>query len=216
MNKELIKRILTSIIITCLSFYCIFQGSYLYILFILIILCVSFFEWYNLCSKNVSSTILIIGISFLTLSFISAYILRNDNLSYFLFTIIISAFSDIGGFIFGKIFKGPKLTVISPNKTYSGSIGSFIFSILSGYLYINFIDLSLIDSLSINFIEFLLIIIFLSTINQIGDLIISFYKRLNKIKDTGKILPGHGGLLDRIDGLIFTIPTSHVIYLILK
>ena len=215
MNKELIKRILTSIIITCLSFYCIFHGSYLFILFILIILCVSFFEWYNLCSKSVSFT-LILGISFLIFSVISAYILRNDNLSFFFFTIMISALSDIGGFVFGKIFKGPKLTVISPNKTYSGSIGSFIFSILSGYLYINFIDLSLIDSLNINFIEFLLIIIFLSTINQIGDLIISFYKRLKKIKDTGKILPGHGGLLDRIDGLIFTIPTSHVIYLILK
>lgn len=215
MNKELIKRILTSIIITCLSFYCIFHGSYLFILFILIILCVSFFEWYNLCSKSVSFT-LILGISFLIFSVISAYILRNDNLSFFFFTIMISALSDIGGFVFGKIFKGPKLTVISPNKTYSGSIGSFIFSILSGYLYINFIDLSLIDSLSINYIEFLLIIIFLSTINQIGDLIISFYKRLKKIKDTGKILPGHGGLLDRIDGLIFTIPTSHVIYLILK
>lgn len=215
MNKELIKRILTSIIITCLSVYCVFQGSYLYILFILIILCVSFFEWYNLCSKNVSIT-LIIGISFLTFSVISAYILRNENLSFFFFTIMISAFSDIGGFIFGKIFKGPKLTAISPNKTYSGSIGSFILSIISGYLYINFIDLSFKDSLSINFIEFLLIIIFLSIINQIGDLIISYYKRLKKIKDTGKILPGHGGLLDRIDGLIFTIPTSHVIYLILK
>jgi phosphatidate cytidylyltransferase len=141
MNKELIKRILTSIIITCLSFYCIFQGSYLFNLFIFIILCISFFEWYNLCSKNVSFT-LILGIIFLTFSVISAYILRNDNLSFFLFTIIISAFSDIGGFVFGKIFKGPKLTVISPNKTYSGSIGSFIFSIISGYLYINFIDLS--------------------------------------------------------------------------
>ena len=214
MNKELIKRILTSIIITCLSFYCIFLGSYLFNLFIFIILCISFFEWYNLCSKNISLTLLL-GIIFLTFSVISAHILRNENLSFFLFTIIISAFSDIGGFVFGKTFKGPKLTVISPNKTYSGSIGSFILSVISGYLYINFIDLSFSDNLSINFIQFLLIIIFLSTINQIGDLIISYYKRLKKIKNTGKILPGHGGLLDRIDGLIFTIPTSHIIYLIL-
>ena len=214
MNKELIKRILTSIVITCLSFYCIFQGYYLYNLFIFIILCISLFEWSNLCSKNVSFT-LILGIIFLIFSVISAYILRNDSLSFFVFTIIISAFSDIGGFVFGKILKGPKLTVISPNKTYSGSIGSFILSMISGYLYINFIDLSFNISLSINFIEFSLIIIFLSIINQIGDLIISYYKRLKKIKNTGKILPGHGGLLDRIDGLIFTIPTSHIIYLIL-
>jgi phosphatidate cytidylyltransferase len=215
MNKELIKRILTSIIIAFLSFYCIFLGSYLYNLFIFIILCISFFEWYNLCSKNISFT-LILGIIFLTFSVISAYILRNNDLSFFLFTIIISVFSDIGGFVFGKTFKGPKLTVISPNKTYSGSIGSFILSIISGYLYVNYIDLSFNNSLSINFIEFSLIIIFLSTINQIGDLIISCYKRLKKIKNTGKILPGHGGLLDRIDGLIFTIPTSHIIYLILR
>ena len=213
MNKELIKRILTSIIITCLSFYCIIQGSYLFNLFIFIILCISFFEWYNLCSRNVSLTLLL-GIIFLTFSVISAYILRNENLLFFLFAITISAFSDIGGFVFGKTFKGPKLTVISPNKTYSGSIGSLILSFISGYLYINFIDLSFNNSLNINFIEFSLIIIFLSTINQIGDLIISYYKRLKKIKNTGKILPGHGGLLDRIDGLIFTIPTSHIIYLI--
>ena len=215
MNNELINRILTSIIITCLSFYCILLGSYLFNLFIFTILCISFLEWYNLCTKNVSFTLLL-GIIFLTFSVISAYILRNDDLSFFLFTIIISVFSDIGGFVFGKTFKGRKLTVISPNKTYSGSIGSFILSIISGYLYVNFLDLSFNNSLSINFIEFSLIIIFLSTINQTGDLIVSYYKRLKKVKNTGKILPGHGGLLDRIDGLIFTIPTSHIIYLILR
>ena len=132
-----------------------------------------------------------------------------------MFTIIISISSDIGGYIFGKIFKGRKLTKISPNKTYSGSIGSFILSIISGFIYLNFIDVSFSNNSSINFIKFLLFMIFLSAVNQIGDLVISYYKRLKKIKDTGKILPGHGGLLDRIDGLIFTIPISHYIFLII-
>ena len=124
MNNELLKRVITSIVITFLSFYCIIKGTYLFDLFILSILSLSLFEWNSLSNKIIY---FIIGSLFLIFAFFFAYQLRNINLSFFLFTIIISISSDIGGYVCGKIFKGPKLTKISPNKTFSGCIGSFFF-----------------------------------------------------------------------------------------
>ena len=111
--------------------------------------------------------------------------------------------TDIGGFTFGKILKGKKLTRISPNKTYSGLIGSYIISyITSVYLFKNYFT----------FYEIILFTIIFSTISQIGDLFISFLKRKANIKDTGKVLPGHGGILDRLDGIIFTIPIGLIFF----
>jgi phosphatidate cytidylyltransferase len=144
--------------------------------------------------------------------FLFLYFSNFLQLKIILFTLLIGCvFSDIGGFIFGKIFKGPKLTKISPNKTYSGMIGGYVLSIIilsslynSSYLINQFVNLN---------INFFIFILFISTTSQIGDIIISYFKRLSKIKDTGKIIPGHGGLLDRIDGMIFAFPFS---YLILK
>jgi phosphatidate cytidylyltransferase len=129
--------------------------------------------------------------------------------------ILISVFSDIGGFVFGKVFKGPKLTKISPNKTYSGVFGSLIFSLIIGFIYINYNE-QFLTKFDLNYLNLIMIIILISIINQIGDLIISYFKRLKNIKNTGKILPGHGGLLDRIDGIIFTIPSSYIMNLLLS
>tara|TARA_B100001564_G_C20123913_1_gene439180 strand:- start:15 stop:443 length:429 start_codon:yes stop_codon:yes gene_type:complete len=137
--------------------------------------------------------------------------------------------TDLGGYIFGKIFKGPKLTKISPNKTYTGLIGSFILSVIAALIYIKYINFGQLAYLSIqallleseNNLEnlnlyFLIIILFISLISQIGDLIISYFKRSAKFKDTGNLLPGHGGLLDRVDGIIFAIPASYILFNILK
>jgi phosphatidate cytidylyltransferase len=122
----------------------------------------------------------------------------------YLFSICI--FSDIGGLIFGKIFKGKKLTKISPNKTISGSIGSFILSLaLVPIFYFLF------NPQFLNFLDLVLVSIFVSFFCQIGDLFISFLKRKAKVKDTGDILPGHGGLLDRIDGMLLAIPLGIII-----
>ena len=109
--------------------------------------------------------------------------------------------SDIGGYIVGKTIGGKKLIKISPNKTISGSLGAFIFSLfaLSFYNYVEF---------SINYYLTILMCLSISLSCQIGDLIISYFKRLAKVKDTGKILPGHGGILDRVDGIIFGVPSS--------
>ena len=155
-------------------------------------------------SKN--NFLKIIGIIFLFFSFFAAYIIRNENdFRYFLFIVLICIFTDIGGYTFGKIFKGPKLTKISPKKTFSGVLGSFLLSLVFGLIFINYFDYEEIILNTIN-LSLLLLILFISFTSQIGDLIISYFKRKAKLKDTGKIIPGHGGLLDRVDGLIFVMP----------
>ena len=146
----------------------------------------------------------IFGIIFLLFSFYAAFDVRESGSNLFLFIIVVCIFTDIGGYMFGKTLKGPKLTKISPNKTYSGVIGSFLFSIIAGLVFIKYIDdLSFKNN---DQLVILLVILLISFISQIGDLIISYFKRKAKLKDTGKILPGHGGLLDRIDGLVFVVP----------
>ena len=129
---------------------------------------------------------------------------------YFFFTILmICVFSDVGGYVFGKTFGGKKLTKISPNKTISGSIGSFILSYIGFFIiYLYFSDL-LFVRLQVEALVF--IPFFISTICQLGDLLISYYKRKANIKNTGNLIPGHGGLLDRIDGSIFALPIGFII-----
>ena len=211
MNNELLKRTITSVFLSGLSIFFIINGTFLFSLFLIIILYLSILEWRNL---SVSKTSYFLGILFLILSIISAFLLKNSNFLFFWLVILISVFSDIGGFVFGKIFKGPKLTKISPNKTYSGVFGSLIFSLIIGFIYIHYNE-QFLTKFNLNYLNLIMIIILISIINQIGDLIISYFKRLKNIKNTGKILPGHGGLLDRIDGIIFTIPSSYIMNLFL-
>ena len=123
-----------------------------------------------------------------------------------IYLLIICILTDIGGYVFGKTIGGKKLTKISPNKTYSGSIGSFLSSILIGYLCYKILANFLLINLNI-----LILIIITSLISQVGDLFVSLLKRKAKIKDTGSILPGHGGVLDRIDGMLFALPIGLLI-----
>ena len=118
-----------------------------------------------------------------------------------LFVLLVCIFSDIGGYFIGKTIGGKKLTKISPNKTISGSIGSFLFSFLPLIIFFIFEE----KNLSFNIIFLCLILSFAC---QVGDLIVSYFKRMANVKDTGNILPGHGGMLDRIDGIVFAIPTA--------
>ena len=155
----------------------------------------------------------IFGLLFLFFSFFSTIYLRQYiGLNFFLFLIIVCIFTDTGGYIFGKTFKGPRLTKVSPKKTYSGVIGSFLMALLFGFIYIKYFGKKSRILLETDPIFVILLILFVSLASQIGDLIISYFKRKAKLKDTGKILPGHGGILDRIDGIIFVMP---IIYLCL-
>ena len=197
MTLEFKKRIISTSIIIPVSIFFIIQGSYFFLFFLSCIFFGAIYEWHNITKKKNLHKYL--GIIILAFSFYSAFYFReNYNLNFFIFIILICVSTDIGGYIFGKILNGPKLTRISPKKTYAGMIGSFILALITGYFYTKFINQNEISQL-----EILLSIFFISLVSQIGDLIISYFKRKAKIKDTGNLLPGHGGLLDRIDGLIF-------------
>ena len=211
MNKELFKRILSSIILIPLSLFIIVNGSYLFNFFILLCLFITLYEWQRM-SKNKYYNFF--GHIFLLFSFYTVYFIRNEldekSLFIFLFITLICISTDLGGYIFGKIFKGPKLTKISPKKTYSGMIGGYLLSIISTNFFLN----NSFNKTSIELTgDIFLIVITISSVSQIGDIIISYFKRLSKIKDTGKIIPGHGGLLDRIDGMIFAFPFSYLIFI---
>ena len=204
-NNELIKRIISSLILIPIALFFIIKGSFLFIFFILICFLITSYEWHKMSDKKLYY---LPGFFFLILSFFSAYEIRvNDgnSLELFLYVLIVCVATDIGGYIFGKIFKGPKLTSISPKKTYSGVIGGYLLSIIFYYLFINF---KYGDEINSNDFIFILLI---STISQLVDITISYFKRLSNIKDSGKIIPGHGGLLDRIDGMIFAFPFSYII-----
>tara|TARA_Y100000768_G_C23768198_1_gene581977 strand:- start:263 stop:742 length:480 start_codon:yes stop_codon:yes gene_type:complete len=145
-----------------------------------------------------------IGTIFLIFSFYAFYQISLAHL--WIFVLLICVSTDIGGYVFGKLFKGPRLTKISPNKTYSGMIGGYLLSLIFLSFFMNWINY-------IVNMEWFIVTILISTVSQIGDIIISYFKRLSKIKDTGKIIPGHGGLLDRIDGMIFAFPIFYLIEL---
>ena len=209
MKNEFEKRLLTSFLIVPFSLFLIIKGSLFFIFFLSIVFLITIYEWVKI-TKNLNIA-KILGTIFIFFSIYSAYLFRNEQGVYvFLFIIIISILTDVGGYFFGKTFKGPRLTKISPNKTYSGVIGSFILSIIGGMTYFNLFVGNILMSVH-EYIIVLLFIFLISLISQLGDLIISFYKRIAKLKNTGKILPGHGGLLDRIDGIIFTVPSSYAI-----
>tara|TARA_Y100000768_G_scaffold97497_1_gene71082 strand:- start:4022 stop:4687 length:666 start_codon:yes stop_codon:yes gene_type:complete len=214
MEKELQKRILSSIIIIPLSFFFIIKGSILFTSFIIIILLVTSYEWYMM-RKNQSYHY--IGYFFLFFSFYTVYSIRNnfgddgENLIFFLFILLICISTDIGGYIIGKIFKGPKLIKVSPNKTYAGMFGGYLFSFITIFFLFEYSEIFF-DTNTKLLPKIYLHIIVISTVSQIGDIIISYFKRLSKIKDTGKIIPGHGGILDRIDGMIFAFPFTYVVY----
>ena len=210
-SKNFIKRTLSSIILIPLVLFLIFYESILFNFFIIIFLVIANYEWHKMTRNFFLKCT---GSIFLIFSFYAAFSLKDYldyEYFYLLFVISLCIATDLGGYIFGKILKGPKLTSISPKKTYSGFIGAIILSIIVSLIFYKY-DYKFGISIILNY-HFIILIVSISILSQIGDLTISFFKRLAKINDTGNIIPGHGGLLDRIDGMIFAIP---FLYLLLK
>jgi len=214
MKIELKKRIKTSIILLLILSLIISLNQIIFGIGLFIISMHCFNEWcvmnIKYFGKNKTNYLLIqfSGIIYMLIFFTSSILLRgnsNESLIFLIITLLICFCSDIGGFVTGKIVGGKKLTKISPNKTISGSIGSFAFSLLP------LIILNLQKPNSEFLFQNILYCLLISLFCQIGDLLISFFKRLNRIKDTGNILPGHGGFLDRVDGIIFAIPVSLIL-----
>ena len=220
MSSNLRKRITTSIFLISLLIGMFFY-TYIMIISLIIIAIISWIEFYALISKilkknHLKDKFLRFFFKTLSLFYLSGLVylilIIESNYSnlkiYLLYSILVAIMSDIGGLCFGKIFKGKKLTKISPNKTISGSIGSFIFSIsLIPFFYKNQIDQ--------NLLSILLITIIISLTSQLGDLFISILKRKARVKDTSDLLPGHGGVLDRIDGIIFAIPPGIYLFIVI-
>ena len=201
MKHDLIKRILSSLILLPIALFLIINGSILFNIFLTITLAITLYEWHKMSKLK---PYYFFGLIFISISFYTIYKFINfeNNYIYFLIVTLICVSTDIGGYIFGNIFKGPKITKISPKKTYSGMMGGYIVSIIVLIIFLSPINIT---------INILIFILLVSSASQLGDLIISYFKRLSKIKDTGNIIPGHGGLLDRIDGMIFAFPFSYLI-----
>ena len=217
--KNLRLRLITSCILIPFSICVLLLGGIYLSFFSLIILFVGIYEILKVFKDFKSKIFLIITLitSLYALNFLANENYRSAYMLYF--AILVCIGSDIGGFVFGKIIKGKKLTRISPNKTFSGVFGAYIFSFLFLFIFNTYFLKTVHESINVSLIyginEILVTIIF-STLAQLGDLSISYLKRIDKVKDTGKIFPGHGGLFDRIDSLMFVIIVSYIFYLFIK
>ena len=213
MNLNLSFRIFTSIILLVILFFGLYFDKFIWLGLLILSSMISFHEFFNLIKKKYNQEkykiylLNILSLIYLTYFIFAGYSLYEKSKLTLLFIILVCIFSDIGGYVIGKSIGGKKLTKISPNKTISGSIGSFFFSLLPIIILENIFE----NFINENIFIYILICLFLSLICQLGDLSISFFKRKANVKDTGTILPGHGGLLDRIDGIIFVLPIAYIL-----
>ena len=214
MKSELFKRSISSFFLMSLVFLSALINDYIFLSILFIVIILSWIEWIKVIEKIRFKKIyriihIILFLIYLLMAFIVCFNVFIIDKYFFLTILMICIFSDVGGYVFGKTFGGKKLTKISPNKTISGSIGSFILSYIGFFvIYLYFGDL-LFVRLQIEALVF--IPFFISLICQLGDLFISYFKRKAKIKNTGNLIPGHGGILDRIDGIIFALPIGFII-----
>ena len=214
MNLELKKRIVTSILLLFLL-YLMINYSYILIISLIIISVVTWIEFNSLIYKVFKKKNLIIKFLFklLSLTYLSSLVFlilyietEQTHLKICLiYSILVSIVTDIGGLLIGRTIKGKKLTKISPKKTISGSIGSFLFSLVLVPIFYN-------ELLEYNLLYLIIITLLISLTSQVGDILISYLKRRAKVKDTSDILPGHGGFLDRIDGIIFALPIGILLF----
>ena len=208
---ELLKRIITSFFLIFILYLSFINNLVLTTILILITF-ITLSEFHDIYlrilkkKKFVNLILIFLTLCYITYFSLSIWLFLKSNIYnnkiLLLFILSVCIASDIGGYVFGKIFKGKKITKISPNKTYSGMIGSFILSLLVSLSFFNNLNL---------FTNIIFLTILISIFSQIGDLLISYLKRKAKIKDTGNFLPGHGGLLDRLDGILITVPLSIIL-----
>ena len=215
MKSEIYKRVNTGLLLILLLVF-MFISKTIYLFSSICIFALSFIEFTKLSKLVLKKKIFkqfLINSAFAIYMFLFLLIfifgLNDIHFKIILFIILLICISsDIGGIFFGKILKGPKLTKISPNKTISGSLGSFIFSMITSSILLGYVfNTELLNNIFLGF--------FVSLSVQLGDLFFSFLKRKASLKNTGNILPGHGGVLDRIDGILLGIPIGLVYILIL-
>tara|TARA_X000001036_G_C20668762_1_gene801674 strand:- start:716 stop:1366 length:651 start_codon:yes stop_codon:yes gene_type:complete len=213
-TQDIKKRIYTSIALLFLTIL-IFKSNYILVFSLIVLGLYSLLEFFNISKKILKNKLYLLITNSLftfyifTFCFMFFFFSNFAQFKIILFILLLGCISsDVGGFVAGKIFKGPKLTKISPNKTVSGSIGSLIFTCviisISFYYFVGIISYNI-----------LIIGLLTSLTCQLGDLFFSFLKRKAKIKDTGNFLPGHGGVIDRLDGIYFGIPFGFITLVLL-
>ena len=213
MTKELKKRIITSVVLLTIVLNCLYINNYSWLILLFVVSFLCWLEFFNIVKKikiniNLKGILNISSIILLLLFINSAYRIKITSApDIILFLLLVCIFSDIGGYVVGKTIGGKKLTKISPNKTISGSIGSFVFSFSIIPFFINYYN-------DINLYQIILITFIISLTSQLGDLMLSYLKRKSKAKDTGNFLPGHGGILDRIDGILFAAPVGVFLFIL--
>ena len=222
MIDNLVKRTITSFFLIIILCFCLFYSDNTWKTLVIIFLFLCFFEFYNLINKiykNKFFKSIIFFLISLYLYFFYFFLikLKIEFSEWIILILLITCiFSDIGGYVVGKLIGGPRLTSISPNKTISGAFGSILFTVIGTSLFIIFLEKIVENLISFEFSVFNLAwLIIMSIICQSGDLLVSYLKRKAKVKDTGNILPGHGGILDRVDGILFAIPFGVLIYFFL-
>ena len=214
--NNLQKRIFTSFILSVVLLIALFLNKYSWLILLIIASIICFFEFNNIVKKiwkrKKTSIYFANLISFFYLIFFTYSAFNFSKIEEdMLYVLLVCIFSDIGGYVIGKSIGGKKLTKLSPNKTLSGTLGSFVFSLAPLILF----SILYVEKMNISITELFFITLVVSFICQSGDLFISYFKRKAKVKDTGSILPGHGGLLDRIDGIIFAVPGAFILEKIL-
>ena len=217
LNRNFLLRILSTIVIIPLAFILLFLGNFYSAIFIFICYLMMIYEWLYI-TKDIdrNKAYLICGFIYITISAFTFYVVAKYATSILFFIIITVILFDTFSYIFGKIIKGPKIAKkISPSKTWSGFLLGIFFTLISVHYLLQLTtneDLILwFDEIKIfDFLTF-----FLCILAFVGDLLVSFVKRRGKVKDSGKIIPGHGGILDRVDGLLFIlfVASFFVIYL---
>ena len=208
--SEISKRFFSSIFLLTIIYLSLLHSLFLFMLLFLI----SFFsldEFVKIFKKifqnNKLLFLIMISILLVYMMFFSSLIwiylipFNKEKIISLIFILLICSLTDIGGYLVGKTIGGKKLNKISPNKTYSGVVGSFALPLIICYFFYIYLNLQFTYNLNV-----LIIIISVSLISQLGDLLISYLKRKAKVKDSGNILPGHGGILDRIDGILLGLP----------
>ena len=222
MLSNLFKRTITSLMLIALLLIGLFYNELSWKILVILFLILCLYEFNNLIRKIYKNKFIIVSLLFLVILYLYFFYfllikIRSEYGEEKILILLISCIlSDIGGYFVGKSIGGPKLTSLSPNKTISGAFGSIIFTVIGTSIFLFL--LNKIDTNSINLevsLKFYIWLISMSIFCQIGDLLISYMKRKANIKDTGKILPGHGGILDRVDGIIFAIPFGVLTYFIL-
>ena len=222
-KSNLSKRILTSLFLILALFFCLFYNELSWKSLLIFFLALCFYEFYNLINKIfinklIKSILIFLILLYLYLIYTLLVKIRFEYGEEIILILFLTCIlSDIGGYVVGKLIGGPKLTRISPGKTIAGALGSIIFTVFGTIFFTKYlveIDKKIILSelLSLKYLWLILMSIFC----QSGDLLVSYLKRKANIKDTGTFLPGHGGILDRVDGIIFAIPLGVLSYLILK